>query len=125
MRSTKFWLILVGVLLAASAALSALLFLGGREDTVAVIIRDGEAIRTIDLSQVEEPYSFTVEWEDGYNMIEVERDRIRVSEADCPDKVCVRHGWSDENAAPIACLPHKLVIRLEGGEDAPVDGVAG
>lgn len=124
MRSTKFWLLLVGGILAVSAALSALLFLGGRDNTVAVITQNGKTIRTIDLDRVDKPYSFTVEWEGGTNTVEVERGRIRVSGADCPDKVCVRHGWSDEDAAPIACLPHKLVIRLEGNS-GPVDGVVG
>lgn len=125
MRSTKFWLLLIGGLLAVSAVLAALLFQGGRGNTVAVITQNGKTIRTIDLDRMDKPYSFTVEWENGYNIIEVERGRIRVSEADCPDKVCVRRGWVSDSAAPIACLPHKLVIQLEGGGEADIDGVAG
>lgn len=34
-------------------------------------------------------------------------------EADCPDQVCVHAGWLTDSAAPIVCLPHRLVIRLE------------
>ena len=124
MKSTKFWLVLLGAALAVSAALSALLFLGGRDNTLAVITQDGTVLRTIDLSRVEEPYSFPVEWEGGTNVIEVERGRIRVAEADCPDQICVRRGWVSNSAAPIACLPHKLVIQLTGGGDG-VDGVVG
>lgn len=124
MRSTKFWLLLIGGLLAVSAVLAALLFLGGRGNTVAVITQNGKTIRTIDLDRVDKPYSFTVEWEGGYNVIEVERGRIRVSEADCPDQICVRRGWVSDSAAPIACLPHKLVIQLEGGTSG-VDGTVG
>lgn len=97
---------------------------GGGAQT-ALVYQDGVCIRTIDLSRVDAPCSFTVEWENGYNIIEVERGRIRVSEADCPDKVCVRRGWVSDSAAPIACLPHKLVIQLEGGGEADIDGVAG
>lgn len=126
MKSTKFWLILTGALLLLSAAASAIVWYGGREEgQTALVYQDGVCIRSIDLSQVEEPYSFTVEWEDGYNVVEVERGRIRVSEADCPDKVCVRRGWVSDSAAPIACLPHRLVIQLEGGGEAGIDGVAG
>lgn len=124
MRSTKFWLILLGAVLALSAALTAVLYFDHRGDMTAEILQDGVCIRTIDLSRVEEPYSFTVEWEGGYNIVEVERGRIRVSEADCPDRVCVRQGWISNSVVPIACLPHKLVIRLSGGPQA-VDGEVG
>lgn len=126
MKSNKFWLSLIGALLLLSAAAGAFLWYDrGEGGQTAVVYQDGVRIRAIDLSQVEEPYSFTVEWEDGYNIVEVERGRIRVSEADCPDRICVRRGWVWDSAAPIACLPHRLVIQLEGREDAPVDGVAG
>lgn len=125
MKSTKFWLVLIGAALAVSAALSALLFRGGRKTTLAVITQNGTVLRTIDLSRVEEPYSFAVEWAGGTNIVEVEKGRIRVSEADCPDQICVRQGWVSDGAAPIACLPHKLVIQLEGGTAGGIDGVAG
>lgn len=125
MRSTKFWLVLVGALLVLSAAAGAFLWFGRGEARTARVYQDGVCIRSIDLSLVDAPYSFTVEWEGGYNIIEVERGRIRVSEADCPDGICVRRGWVSDSAAPIACLPHRLVIQLEGGGDGGIDGVAG
>ena len=58
----------------------------------------------------------------GYNIVEVEPGRIRVSEADCPDQVCVRQGWIATSAAPVVCLPHGLVIEITGGE-SEVDAV--
>ena len=65
-----------------------------------------------------------MEWEGGYNLIEVERGRIRVAEADCPDQVCVRQGWISNSVVPIACLPHKLVVQLESASGG-VDGATG
>lgn len=125
MKSTKFWLLVVGIVLAVAAAASAAIFSNKLGDATALIYQDGVCLCTIDLSQVGEPYSFTVEWEDGCNVVEVERGRIRVSEADCPDQVCVRQGWISNSVAPIACLPHKLVIRLVSSSDSVVDGVVG
>lgn len=124
MRSSKFWLLLTGGLLAVCAVLSAVLFLGRPEHTTARIEQDGVCIRTIDLSRVDESYSFTVEWEGGFNVVQVERGRIRVLEADCPDQVCVRQGWLSSGAVPIACLPHHLSIRLVGAAGG-IDGAAG
>ena len=125
MKSNKFWLILIGAVLVLSLAASLVIFLGGDKATAALIYQDGVCIRRIDLTGVDAPWSFTVEWEGGYNVVEVDRGRIRVAEADCPDQTCVRQGWRSAGTVPIACLPHKLVIQLEGGGDNPVDGVAG
>ena len=89
MKPTRFWIRLIGAVLAVSAVLSALLFFDARDHTVALVYQDGTCIRTIDLEKVDAPYSFTVQWEGGSNRIEVERGRIRVARADCPDGVCV------------------------------------
>ncbi len=124
MKTQKFWLFLVGAVLLVSTVAGMLVFRGRTGAATAFIYRDGECIRTIALDDVNKPFSFTVEWEDGCNVIEVERGRIRVAEADCPDQVCVRQGWISNSVVPIACLPHRLVIRLESA-DSGVDGVAG
>lgn len=124
MKSQKFWLFLVGAILLVSAAAGALVFRGRAGDSTAFLYQDGVCIRTIALSGVDAPFSFTVEWEGGYNVIEVERGRIRVAQADCPDQVCVRQGWISNSVVPVACLPHRLVIQLESASGG-VDGVTG
>ena len=78
----------------------------------AVITLDGEVIRRIELSSAKDG-SFTVESENGYNVITVKNKEIYVSDADCPDKVCVNHGALKTAMLPIVCLPHKLIITLE------------
>lgn len=125
MKSTKFWVILIGLILTGSAALSFLLFSGRTAGGTASIYQDGVLLETIDLSAVAEPYTFTVEWEGGYNLISVEPGRICVAGADCPDQVCVRQGWIANDVVPIACLPHRLIIRIDGGSDSEFDAVLG
>ncbi len=96
--------------------------------TVACVYQDGVCIRSIDLSRVAAPYSFTVRDGAGHeNVVEVEPGRIRVARANCPDQVCVHTGWLSSGRRPIVCLPAKLTIRLEGGaaEADGIDGVAG
>jgi len=41
---------------------------------------------------------------------------VRISEANCPAKVCVHAGWIDKPGETIACLPNKLLVELEGGK---------
>lgn len=116
MKKTKFWVLLIVVLLAVSVA-AAILLTGQARSGTAKVWKDGVLLRTIELSAVDEPYSFSViDAEDGGNIVEVERGRIRVSAADCPDQVCVHQGWISTSASPVVCLPHGLVIEIVGGE---------
>lgn len=121
-KNNRIWLLIIGGLLLMSVA-AALLLGGSAAGGEAYIYQDGVLVRTIDLEDVQEPYSFVLtDKHGGVNRIEVERGRIRVADADCPDGVCVRQGWISTSAAPIACLPHGLIIEIAGGEEA-VDAV--
>lgn len=114
------------LLLAAVAASAALLLLrgGGEDDPVARITRDGVLLEEIDLNKVDQPYTLTFEDESGSNTVSVEKGRIRISEADCPDQVCVNQGWIADGTVPIVCLPHRLMVEIEGG-GGELDGGAG
>mgnify|MGYP002626217334 CR=1 FL=1 len=41
----------------------------------------------------------------------------------CPDQICVSQGWLSDQAAPIVCMPHRLIIRLKDAA-AQADAVA-
>lgn len=90
----------------------------------AEIYQNGALIKTIDLSAVTEPYSFTVECLDGgFNTITVRPGAIGICDADCPDKLCVSMGYADSSLLPIVCLPHSLVIQIKEAEGAVIDGM--
>lgn len=122
------WIILFAVLLAVCGILTALLFLRAPKGTAANIYRDGECIYSVDLSRVEEPFEITFSDERGSNILRIERGRICVIDADCSDHVCQKTGWiGEDNAVPIVCLPHRLVIRIEKSAKSAdgIDAVAG
>ncbi len=79
------------------------------ENPAAEIILDGEVVRTLPLS---EDCEFTVNCGGGYNIVTVKNGAVSVTEADCPDKVCVHTGAISGGKVPIVCLPHKLEIRI-------------
>lgn len=61
----------------------------------------------------------------GSNTIEVRDGCVFVSEADCPDQVCVRTGRVQDVGSVIACLPHKLTVTVVGEvQEEQVDGIA-
>ena len=79
---------------------------------MAVIEQNGERLYRSDLDK-EEDREFTVTSPDGgWNTIRIQGGTICVSEADCPDKTCVRTGILRNEGSPIVCLPHKLIIRF-------------
>ena len=126
MKSTRFWIILTAAVLAVCLAASLLVLGGSTHSTTAYVYQGGELLRTIDLSQVDDPFSFTVDGPAGTNTVQVEPGRIRVARADCPDQVCVNQGWISNGVVPIVCLPNELVIQIAGGTAEPeIDGVSG
>ena len=121
----KIKVILLLLLAAVAASAAFLLLRGGEKDhPVARITRHGTVVEEIDLDKVDRPYTLTLEDEHGRNVVQVEKGRIRISQADCPDQVCVNRGWISDGTVPIICLPHKLMIEIVGGEGA-LDGGAG
>ena len=112
MLKTKTWIGIITALLAVSILSTFFIFSRQSDSLTVQIVQDGKCIKEIDLNEVSRPFTFTVEDPNGgSNKILVEPGRIRIDEADCPDQICVKRGWLSNSAAPIVCLPHKLVIR--------------
>jgi len=107
--------------LVLSGALALFLLLTRQEGGTARVQVDGETVMELPLSED----TRTVLGEDGHsNTLVVENGAARVVEADCPDQVCVRHGAVRYAGESIVCLPHRLIVTIEGGAENGVDGIA-
>ena len=115
---TKYWILIFAFLLLLCVGASVIL-LGGEDASRAKITSDGKLVRIVDL-QVDQ--QFTVEREDGYNVVTVKDGKIAVTEASCPDHYCMDRGFCAKGAQ-IVCLPNRLVIEFLGS--AEIDGVVG
>ena len=119
-KGLKIAYIVFAVIVILSAAGTVLIFSSSPSQRLE-IISDGEVLYTIDLSHTSDR-SIRIDHGGSYNIIEITDGKIHVSEAGCPDKVCVEMGFL-QGGAPIVCLPNRLVIRyVQGGG---VDAVAG
>ncbi len=115
---SKFWGLLLTALLAGSVGL-ALLLTPRQPSTQAQIVSEGSLIRTVDLRTDQE---FTVTTaQGGYNVITVLDGCLAVTQASCPDHVCMNMGF--RSSGQIVCLPNHLVIRFLG--TAQADAVTG
>ena len=116
-------LILVAVLLVAALALFFVMRSLQARDTgtgaQAVVTVDGKEIGRYPLKK-----NGTFPLNGGTNILVVENGEAWVSEANCPDKVCMGMGKISRNGEFIACLPNRLLVVVEGAaEDSPVDGM--
>ena len=101
--------ILIGSLLLLSLALLFAVRMGGKQGGEAVVRVGGE---------VQGRYPLSV---DGVtNTLCIENGAARIMEADCPDQVCVRQGRVNKTGQVITCLPNRLTVSIEGGEEGEV-----
>ena len=75
---------------------------------------DGKEFGTYSLEKDRE---IKVESETGYNVIIIEDGKAYVKDADCPDKYCVTMGKVSGNHESLVCLPHKMIVEVEIGEN--------
>ena len=85
-------------------------------EAVLRIYQNGELRGEYDLSQ---PKTLPVKEEDyGYNLVMIEDGTVRITDADCPDQLCMKQRSISKNGESIICLPHKLYAKEEGALDA-------
>ena len=115
---TKYWIILLALLLILSAVI-AFFFINGRQpaDTVQVH-SEGKLLYTLFLNKDK---TVTVKTDRGSNTITVKDGKVAVTEADCPDGYCMARGYCS-GGAQIVCLPHRLVLQFAS---SGLDGISG
>ncbi len=111
-RFTPFDLLLV----AGVVALAVFLIMGsvakasGPGET-AVVEVNGREVMKISLA---ENRDYTIDGFRGKAYISVLDGQVRITDSDCPDKLCVKMGWISQSDASIVCLPNRVVVRVMG-----------
>ena len=78
----------------------------------AVISVDGSVRREIPLTTHRGRETIAIETAEGRNTIVIDDSAIAVTDADCPDRICVKTGPIRKKGEVIACLPHRLLIEI-------------
>ena len=111
-------LIIIAVLLACAGALYLVsqVSLGGAAASTIVVTQDGKEVLRRPLAMEN---TYEIAQEDGsLNVIAVKDGAVFMQEANCRDGLCIRQGKMRNAAKTIVCLPHKLVVQLEGDSAA-------
>lgn len=122
-QKTKAELILVIVLIAIAVCFYLYLnFLSPSKGAKVQILVDGEVTQEYDLFSSQK---VAIETENGgQNMLVIDNGECYLDDANCPDKLCVKQGVISKSGQSIICLPHKVVITIEGADEAEVDTIA-
>lgn len=68
---------------------------------------------------------YVYENDKGYtNTISISGGKVRMTDANCPDQLCVHQGVIAKDGEMIVCLPHGLVVEIESSEEAEADIIA-
>lgn len=92
-----------------------------RTGSKVIILQNGEETGSYNLS--ENDTVIVCDEDGGYNLILISNSEVRVTDADCPDKLCIRQREISRNGESIICLPHKLVVMIESPEESDLDAV--
>lgn len=95
------------------------------EDKYIVIQVDGKDYKKIYFSPKVTGKQIPIQTEFGYNLIEIGEGKVRVIEADCPDKLDVKQGYISKPGEVIVCLPNRLLIEIKGqSKDKDIDYIS-
>lgn len=121
-RKHKNDLILIAVLIAAAGAAFGLIQLNKKSGGYAVVVQEGSEIASYPLDK---DISVTIPSSaGGYNTLVIKDGKADVTDADCPDKLCVNQHSISYDGETIVCLPNKLVIKITSETEADVDIIA-
>lgn len=114
-------MLILGILLAAFLLWLIPSFMNKGTPAVVKVIQDGQEIGAYPLT--EDRTVFVSYGDENYNLIFISNGEASVSDADCPDGLCVRSRSISRDGESIICLPHKLVIQIESKEESELDAV--
>jgi hypothetical protein len=108
---TKPDIVLIGIVIVATLASGAIVISDKPNDSIYANCEiDGKVAKRIELNR-----SQRIDLGNGMKL-ETMPGKIRVLQSDCPNQICVNHGWLENSYDVIVCVPNRTIIYLEGQE---------
>lgn len=105
-------LILIIFLTLASAVMLIGISLFSQKGATVVVSVDGKEVASFPLD--EDTIYNIGGYHGGENILEVKDGKAHLTDASCPDKLCVNMGYISKSGQSIICLPNKVVIEIKG-----------
>ena len=122
-RRNSFILGAACILAASAAGIAAKM--GREQGSQVIVFQDGvEQGRYLLSEEQEVEIAFNQESQEGKNILRIRDGSADMIYADCPDQLCVNQKEIDKVGETIVCLPHKIVVELEGEKQSDFDSIA-
>ncbi len=115
----KDWILIGIILFVAGLAFLLHEFIGGKGAGCVTVKVNGEIQGVYSLSEDQD-----IEINGGTNRLKIRNSTADMTEADCPDKLCVNQRAVSKNGESIICLPNKVIVTVDSSENSEFDAVA-
>ena len=109
----KRYMILIASILAIALVLLLVVQLTREEGAYVLVRVDGQETGRFSLSE-----NGTYELNGGTNILRIENGVAYLTDANCPDQLCVHQGKISMTGQVITCLPNKLTVSVYGTEES-------
>ncbi len=106
-------IILIASILVIAIAFFLIVELTKEEGAGVVVKVDGQEVAEYSLSA-----DGTYPLNGGTNILVIENSKAYLTDANCPDKLCVHQGKISRTGEVITCLPNKLTVSVFGAEES-------
>ena len=113
-------LIIVVIFLSVCALIGYRLFYHQSGSFVQVTV-DGKVYKELPLDK---DNVIIIEGKGGTNKLSIHNGYADMTDADCPDKRCVKQKKIHYNGESLICLPHKVVVTVISDKENQLDGIA-
>lgn len=114
--------ILIGTVLFIAAAIIIFMAVTKVNGDKVVVKVDGKIYKELPLN---EDITLTIRgYNGGTNVLAIKNGYADITEASCPDKICVKQKHIKYNGETIVCLPNKVIVQIESDKENELDAVA-
>lgn len=113
----KDYIVIIGVLLVAVMIWTGFGQLWKSDGSIVEVTVDGEVLGTYRLDQDQ-----TVQIQET-NVLVIQNGKADMTDANCPDRLCVHQKAISKSGENIVCLPNKVIVTIIGTEESAEDVV--
>ena len=114
-RKTDFVIAVIVLILSLAGYLTTGFVLAGEQKNVIIEV-GGEIFASYPMTETR-----TVDV-NGHNTVEITPEYVRVTDADCPDKLDVKQGKITSPGSIIVCMPNQMTVRIAG--ESEIDAIS-
>lgn len=112
-KKRDLWLI-AGVFMVAALFYGGNLFLNRTPAVMVEVTVDGVVVEELNINH--DTQMTIPSYGNGTNLLVISDGNAYISEASCPDKVCVHQGKVHQSGEMLVCLPNRMIAKIVGND---------